>query len=75
MQEQKNTVEVFRTNVATEEHATILLDILTEIFPACCISFDLEDCDKVLRISGTDICTETVTKLMTNQGFTCSPLE
>ncbi len=48
-----NTVEVFKTNV---KHKTAAKKILAEIGshqPEYKCNFDLEDCDKVLRIENT----------------------
>ena len=39
------------------------------------INFDLEDCDKILRIAGEDICISIVTELFELHGFQCIMLE
>ena len=46
-------VEVFKTDVREAEHAERLIDLLYKYFPARKINFDLEDCDKILRIDST----------------------
>ena len=43
-------VEVFRTNVATSAHGAAVLRALRARFPALVGSFDLDDCDRVLRV-------------------------
>lgn len=43
-------VEVFKTNVVNEEEATELLKSLQSLLPLASINFDLQDCDKILRI-------------------------
>lgn len=43
-------VEVFKTDVANEEAAAELLQSLQCLLPLACINFDLQDCDKILRI-------------------------
>lgn len=43
-------VEVFKTNVERETQAAKLLAALVDYFPAYKINFDLEDCDKILRV-------------------------
>ena len=43
-------VEVFNTNVRTEEQANLLLDQLRRKYQTCKINFDLEDCDNILRV-------------------------
>jgi hypothetical protein len=43
-------VEVFKTNVKDRDHANILIDQLHQTFAGYKASFDLEDCDHILRI-------------------------
>jgi hypothetical protein len=67
-------VEVFKTNVRHGELADQLAAILLERFPFFRINFDLEDCDKILRIEGTQICTNTIIKLLNANGVECDVL-
>lgn len=46
----KAMVEVFRTNVKNRDHANVLIDQIHEAFTGYKASFDLEDCDKILRV-------------------------
>lgn len=68
-------VEVFSTNIQSEEEANMILQKLLCHYPAHRINFDLEDCDKILRIAGADICISDVVELLNCQGFKCVPLE
>lgn len=68
-------VEVFRTNVRRKRQAKVLLDILSKQFPLFRINFDLEDCDKILRVEGDNICPERITGLVTESGYECGVLE
>ena len=68
-------VEVFRTNVRRKRQAKILLDILSKQFPLFHINFDLEDCDKILRVEGENICQEKIAGLVTENGYECDILE
>ena len=43
-------VEVFRTNVADPERAKWLADQIERNFTNCKVHFDLEDCDRILRV-------------------------
>ena len=43
-------VDVFKTTVKREEDAAEIINLLKDYFPHHRISFDLEDCDKILRI-------------------------
>lgn len=68
-------VEVFRTNVTTATQAARLLRLLNESFPDYKINFDLEDCDKVLRVEADGVAVDGVIALVTNRGFVCDALE
>lgn len=69
-------VEVFRTNVSTRRAAAGLLRELRARFPACRITFDLDDCDRVLRMESPDGLPDaaTVAALLQARGCTCAPL-
>jgi hypothetical protein len=67
-------VEVFKTNVQQSELARQLSLALLERFPFSKINFDLEDCDKILRIEGSQVCVDTIIKLLSNHGFECEVL-
>jgi hypothetical protein len=45
-------VEVFRTNVQNGEEAIRIKELLHALFPDSRINFDLDDCDRVLRVEG-----------------------
>jgi hypothetical protein len=47
-------VEVFKTTVQTCEDSKIVLQQLLDVFPNYLINFDLEDCDKILRVENTE---------------------
>jgi hypothetical protein len=68
-------VEVFKTNVKQKKQAAGLITVLLQAFPLHFISFDLGDCDRVLRIEGNNICITTITQLLRLNGFICEPLD
>jgi hypothetical protein len=43
-------VEVFKTDVNDEQQAEQLLDLIHQNFQGFQANFDLEDCDKILRV-------------------------
>jgi hypothetical protein len=43
-------VEVFKTNVNSHDHALEIIHALQKVLPFAKINFDLEDCDKILRV-------------------------
>jgi len=51
-----------------------LISTLRIRFPFSKINFDLEDCDKILRIEGNQICIQTIIELMKGRGFECEVL-
>ncbi len=46
----KMKVEVFKTNVADPERAKWLVDKIERNFANCKVNFDLDDCDRILRV-------------------------
>lgn len=69
------TVEVFKTNVQTRQQAQVLLGRLCLSFPDHVINFDLEDCDRILRVEGEGVDAERLILLMASYGLECSVLE
>jgi hypothetical protein len=68
-------IEVFKTNVYEFSEAQKVIALLNSHFPGSRINFDLDDCDKVLRVEGNNFITETVMKLVNEKGFVCSVLD
>lgn len=54
-------VEVFKTSVSDESTANELLNSLQCLLPLASINFDLQDCDRILRI---EIKSETIQHLV-----------
>tara|TARA_Y100000815_G_scaffold223362_1_gene210368 strand:- start:492 stop:752 length:261 start_codon:yes stop_codon:yes gene_type:complete len=50
----KTIVEVFKTNVGNQHLAEKIISELNQLYPEYRINFDLEDCDKVLRIESNN---------------------
>jgi hypothetical protein len=68
-------VEVFKTNVQEFSEAQKLVALLQRHFPDSKINFDLDDCDKVLRVEGNNLRIEKVMALVTEKGFLCTVLD
>lgn len=64
-------VEIFKTNVTSKEAAEKVLDYLSASFPSYKINFDLEDCDKVLRVVGNRIPVDKVLDTVNQMGYDC----
>ncbi len=58
-------VKVFKTTVVDELSANKIVHDLLAIFPGYLINFDLDDCDRILRIEGDGIDDELVLQIMT----------
>ena len=67
-------VEVFKTNVQQHEQADQLASVLRGRFDFCKINFDLEDCDKILRVESKQICVEAIIDILSTHGLECEVL-
>ena len=67
-------VEVFKTNVNDIDQAHTLMATLLNAIPSSKINFDLQDCDKILRIEGSSIDLEMVIDIVTSCGYICEIL-
>ncbi|SEI99432.1 hypothetical protein SAMN05216327_105168 [Dyadobacter sp. SG02] len=70
-------VEVFKTDVEKQSQARLLVDLICLAFTGYQASFDLEDCDKVLRISceSAGICNASVIGLLESFGYAAAVLQ
>lgn len=69
-------VEIFRTNVNDRSHADGILGQLRLLFPHYRVNFDLDDCDRILRVqSPGSVEVEPILHLLSQTGFSCSVLE
>lgn len=64
-------VEVFKTNVKKQRQAKLLLKKLGQEFPTYLFNFDLEDCDKILRVEHPEghINDEAIVSVFEDLGF------
>lgn len=67
-------VEVFKTNVHDHRLAEEIRAYLGEYFPQARITFDLDDCDRILRMAGSEIHPRRVEELMKKLGHFCEVL-
>lgn len=58
------TVEIFRTDVGSEAKAKQCKKALSASFPGHRIDFDLEDCDRILRMEGDPPDVDTVIRVL-----------
>ena len=62
-------VEVFKTNVEQIEHSEMLIDQIINQIPNGDINFDLEDCDKILRIQAESVSTQLIIEILNQNGY------
>lgn len=67
-------IEVFKTNVQEAAQSEMMVGRLLEHFPDSVINFDLEDCDKILRIHAAVISNHKIIEVLNSHGFHCEAL-
>jgi len=67
-------VEIFKTNITDGAQAGLVLRLLEEQWPHYMANFDLEDCDRILRIESDSVENEKIMSLMHLQGYLCEVL-
>jgi len=67
-------VEVFKTNVEEVELSELLIRQLEDQFPDSLINFDMEDCDKILRVEARTITPEKIIQILNSNGYSCEVL-
>lgn len=68
-------IEVFKTDVQKAGSSKMLIRQLLAHWPDCKINFDLEDCDKVLRVEGEGFCANRIIELLKINGHHCEILD
>jgi hypothetical protein len=61
-------IEVFKTNVESRQQSEMILRELGYHFPGSDSNFDLEDCDRILRVVGHNISSEGVIDVLRRNG-------
>jgi hypothetical protein len=69
-------VQVFKTDVQDRQMARHIIHFLQQNFSQCRINFDLDDCDKILRIESWQGSIEEakIRLLVAKYGYHCEPL-
>lgn len=52
-------IEVFKTNVESDDQAIMLMDLIHKNFADYKVNFDLQDCDNILRVKSATECIQT----------------
>lgn len=66
-----NSVKVYKTNLDNRETAKSILEEIRKTQPGSDPSFDLEDCDNVLRVENsiTDVNESGLNEILKNHGY------
>jgi hypothetical protein len=67
-------IKVFKTDVDKREDAYEILEVLDKLLKPIRVTFDLEDCDRILRVEGKDFETDEVINVLNLCGFYCEVL-
>ncbi|QOG02376.1 hypothetical protein [Flavobacterium sp. MDT1-60] len=68
-------VEIFKTNVEKESDTNYIIAFIRRQFPTYKVNFDLEDCDKILRIEGVNLQLNPIIEYVNRLGFICIILD
>lgn len=68
-----STIEIFKTNVQTENEAEKILNSLLKMFSSYTINFDLEDDENILRIHSLHlkIAVKSIINHLNTLGYNC----
>ncbi len=67
-------VEVFKTNVNQIELCEGLICQVLAHCPNSLVNFDMEDCDKILRVEAEKIIPEKIIEILNANGYSCEVL-
>jgi hypothetical protein len=66
---------IFKTNVSSKRKVSMVRHLLTSVSAIKQWNFDLEDCDKVLRVETVGLGPAYVETLLQNAGFDCREMD
>jgi|JI7StandDraft_1071085.scaffolds.fasta_scaffold695799_2 hypothetical protein len=68
-------IEIFQTNVDSESIAQTILTEINNLFPELVVNFDLEDCDRILRlVTPSYDFVPKVSAILVDSGYQCEVL-
>lgn len=70
-------VQIFKTDVQDQKDAKRIILFLHQNYSHCKVNFDLDDCDKILRIESQleSVKESTVQLVVAGYGYNCEPLQ
>lgn len=71
-----NMIRVFKTSVQSKAHVEKIMPLLNQLTaPSGKWNFDLDDCDRILRVEYEKLSVKDLIEKMQLEGFTCEELE
>lgn len=67
--------EIFKTNIVSKKDADHVIQVLKQLYPGIEINFDLEDCDKILRIKYASALGDTIPETLSQLNHQCIELK
>ena len=67
-------VRIFATNIKNPVQADFLVKVILEAYPHHRVNFDLEDCDKILRMEGREFNCDSVVNILKKNGYDCTEI-
>jgi hypothetical protein len=67
-------IEVFKTTIEHHKDADRLRAQLVAVYPRLQINFDLDDCDRIMRVVGHDLPIREIITIAATLGYTISTL-
>ncbi len=68
-------IKIFKTNVSNSNQVNDILQMLLLNFPSmAAVNFDLEDCDKILRVDALEVKPEEITIKLHTLGYQCEEI-
>ncbi|MBL7693107.1 MAG: hypothetical protein JNM41_16045 [Flavipsychrobacter sp.] len=67
-------IEVFKTNVENHDTASTICSNICRRPGISSATFDLDDCDRILRVEGADFDSHQIKSLVEKMGYECEVL-
>lgn len=74
MEVQKRIISVFKTSVTNKRLSEKIVKEILLYNDVIACNFDLDDCDKILRVESENEITKKVIALLSNKGLICEEL-
>lgn len=66
--------EIFKTDIDSSAKADHVIQVLNQLYPGIEINFDLEDCDRILRVKYFDVLGDSISETLNQMNYQCIEL-